>query len=129
MNPIESTLPTYLAGRLPAIKRICVQCQVKYLYAIGSVLTEGFREDSDIDFLYDLDQRALKTGKYLHNLDGLISGLLGLFPGRKIDLIHYPSLRNPYFIEEVDETKVLLYEQDTEELPEWKVEVKKLLDS
>lgn len=115
MESAKSTLPTYLASKLTAIHKICHTYQVKYLYAIGSVLTNGFSEDSDIDFIYDLDQEALKTGTYLQNLDGLIAGLLELFPNRKIDLIHYPSLRNPYFIEEVDETKVLLYEQNPEE--------------
>ena len=28
----------------------------------------------------------------------------------------YPSLKNPYFIEEVEETKVLLYELNREEV-------------
>lgn len=30
----------------------------------------------------------------------------------RFDLIHYPSLKNLYFIEEIDETKVLLYEME-----------------
>lgn len=111
-----STLPEYLATKLPAIQKLCRKHQVRYLYVIGSVLTDKFRADSDVDFLYNLDRAALATGRYLHNLDGLIAGLLNLFPGRKIDLVHYPSLRNPYFIEEVDETKVLLYEQNPEEV-------------
>ena len=111
-----SILPEYLASKLPAIQELCHRYEVNYLYAFGSVLTDEFRDDSDVDFLYDLDRAALATGKYLHNLDGLIAGLLALFPGRKIDLVHYPSLRNPYFIEEVDETKVLLYEPNPEEV-------------
>ncbi|MEO0470464.1 MAG: hypothetical protein AAF206_12640, partial [Bacteroidota bacterium] len=37
--------------------------------------------------------------------------------GHKIDWIYYPNLRNPYFIEEIEESKVLLYDQETEEIP------------
>lgn len=73
-------MPEYLNSKLPAIQTLCDQYQVTYLYAIGSVLTDEFGQDSDVDFLYELDRAALARGRYLHNLDGLIEGLLRLFP-------------------------------------------------
>ena len=103
-------LPEYLTRKLPALRALCRKYQVKYLYAIGSVLTDKFGENSDVDLLYELDRPAIPDEQYLPILDGFIEGLLNIFSGRKIDLIHYPSLKNPYFKEEVDETKVLLYE-------------------
>ena len=89
---------------------------VDALYIYGSYVNGYYREDSDIDFLYELDRSAIADGQYLPHLDGLIAGLLDIFSGRKLDLVHYPSLRNPYFVEEVDETKVLLYDQNPEEV-------------
>ncbi|MDX2247491.1 MAG: nucleotidyltransferase domain-containing protein [Bacteroidia bacterium] len=111
MKATTEILPDFLASRLDALQAHCRKYKVKYLWAIGSVLTKNFRNDSDIDLVYDLDRPSISDEEYLSVLDGFISGLLVLFSGRKIDLIHYPSLRNPYFIEEVNETKVILYEQ------------------
>ena len=116
MESTNNILPEILASKLSDIQALCRKYQVTYLYVFGSVLRDDFRDDSDIDFLYDLDRAALATGKYLDNLDGLIAGLLALFPGRKIDLVHYPSLRNPYFIKSVEATKRLLYAQRPEEV-------------
>ncbi|MEZ4775484.1 MAG: nucleotidyltransferase domain-containing protein [Bacteroidia bacterium] len=116
MKATTEILPDFLASRLHALQVHCRKYKVKYLWAIGSVLTQNFRNDSDIDLVYDLDRHSIQDEEYLAVLDGFISGLMVLFPGRKIDLIHYPSLRNPYFIEEVDETKVILYEQRSKEV-------------
>jgi predicted nucleotidyltransferase len=116
MKQNDPILPSYLKSRLPAIQQICLSHQVKYLWAMGSVLTDQFGDHSDVDLLYELDRTAISDAAYLPNLDGFIEALLNLFEGRQIDLIHYPSLKNPYFIEEVEETKVLLYEQEREEV-------------
>lgn len=116
MKQTTDTLPSILLSKLSAIRDLCHKYKVKHLWVFGSVVAKEFSEDSDIDFLYELDKHAIAEGEYLCNLDGLIAGLLELFPGRKLDLVHYPSLKNPYFIEEVEETKVLLYEQNREEV-------------
>ncbi|MCB9349616.1 MAG: nucleotidyltransferase domain-containing protein [Lewinellaceae bacterium] len=116
MKQAADTIPPILVSNLPAIQELCQKYKVKHLWVFGSVLAGEFRSDSDIDFLYELDKPAITEGEYLYNLDGLIAGLLELFPGRKLDMVHYPSLKNPYFIEEVEETKVLLYEQNREEV-------------
>lgn len=116
MKQSTGTLPPILLSNLTAIQELCRKYKVKYLWVFGSAATNKFSGDSDLDFLYELDRPAIAEGEYLYNLDGLIAGLLELFPGRKLDLIHYPSLKNPYFIEEVEETKVLLYEQNREEV-------------
>ena len=116
MKLTTAILPPILKSNLPAIQELCRRYKVRNLWVFGSVLAGEFRSDSDIDFLYELDKPAIAEGEYLYNLDGLIAGLLELFPGRKLDMAHYPSLKNPYFIEEVEETKVLLYEQNRKEV-------------
>ena len=84
MDSLETTLPNILIAKLPIIQKICRKYKVKYLGAIGSVLTDEFRKDSDIDFLYDLEEESIPEGAYLFNFDGLIAGLLEIFPDRKI---------------------------------------------
>ena len=112
-NPV--ILPYVLASKLPALKDICQRFHIKNLWAFGSVLTEEFREDSDIDFLYEWDRPAIKDKEYLPNLDGCMAALELLF-GRNIDFVHYPTLTNPYFLQSVEATKVLLYAQRSEKV-------------
>ena len=109
-------LPGLLRQHLPAIQELCRKHKVKRLWAFGSVLRDDFRADSDVDILYELDEKNISDEDYLSNFDGLLYGLADLFEGRKMDFVHYPSLKNPYFIEEVEATKVLLYEQKSEEV-------------
>ena len=106
-------LPEILQNNLPAIQEICRKHKVKRLWAFGSVLRNDFREDSDIDFLYEWDLPAIKEGEYLPNMDSCIAAFQNLF-GRNVDFVHYPTLRNPYFIKSVEATKTLLYEQRPE---------------
>ncbi|MDX2250595.1 MAG: nucleotidyltransferase domain-containing protein [Bacteroidia bacterium] len=116
MKPMTTPLPEILEEKLPKIHEICQRHHVRYLWVFGSVLEKEFREDSDIDFLYEWDRPSISEGEYLPNLDSCIESLQALF-GRKIDFIHYPSLRNPYFIKSVEATKILLYAKRPEEVP------------
>ena len=40
-----------LMTHIPQIRELCEQHKVERLYAFGSVLTERFSKDSDVDFL------------------------------------------------------------------------------
>ena len=116
MKASSGHIPAFLKSKISEIIHLCQQQRVKVLWAFGSVLTERFNAQSDIDLLYVMDRTNIGEGEYLPCLDGLIEGLQKIFPGRKLDLVHFPSLRNPYFIEEIEETKVLLYEQNREKI-------------
>ena len=105
----------FLESRISEIQELCRRFHVKRLWAFGSILREDFRSDSDVDLLYEWDRSSIEDDKYLDNLWGLLDALEALL-GHKVDFVHYPSLKNPYFIEEVDETKVLLYDQEREEV-------------
>lgn len=61
---------------------------------------------SDLDFLVDFD-----TAPELSRADqyfGLLDALKALF-AREVDLVTIPSLRNPYFIRAVNDTRRTLY--------------------
>ena len=95
-----------LKNQLDTIRSLCERYRVKTLYVFGSVLTPNFDTHSDIDLLVDfLDQDALQ---YASNYFQFKFELEKLF-NRKIDLLEERALKNPYFIENINQRKQLLY--------------------
>ncbi len=97
-----------LENKISDLKRICLTLDVKRLYAFGSVVSDKFREDSDIDFLISFSEN-LSIEQYTDNYFALQYELRDLFK-REIDIVTERTLSNPYFIESIDETKKLIYE-------------------
>jgi predicted nucleotidyltransferase len=97
-----------LENKINDLKRICLTLDVKRLYVFGSVVSDKFREDSDIDFLISFAEN-LSIEQYTDNYFALQYELRDLFE-REIDIITERTLSNPYFIESIDETKELIYE-------------------
>ena len=95
-----------LKNQLDTIRSLCERYRVKTLYVFGSVLTPTFDTHSDIDLLVVfLDQDALQ---YTSNYFQFKFELEKLF-NRKIDLLEERALKNPYFIENINQKKQLLY--------------------
>lgn len=88
------------------LQKLCESHKVKSLYAFGSVLTENFNSESDIDFLVNFHEMELL--EYSDNYFDFLFSLEKLF-NRKIDLVTEKSLKNPYFIEKINQTKKLVY--------------------
>jgi uncharacterized protein len=61
---------------------------------------------SDFDFLVEFE--TLPTGQHTDAYFGLLQGLEDLF-GRPIDLVMASAIKNPYFRQSVDQTKVLVF--------------------
>lgn len=97
-----------LENRREDLKSICQNLKVKRLYAFGSVVSEKFRNDSDIDFLISFADN-LSVEEYTNNYFSLHYRLRELFH-REIDIVTERTLSNPYFIESINETKELIYE-------------------
>ncbi|MDX2248991.1 MAG: nucleotidyltransferase domain-containing protein [Bacteroidia bacterium] len=95
---------------LPDIQVLCRKHFVSRLWVFGSVLRTDFRKDSDIDFLYELDHKTLSPAQSNHHFFAFIDEMKTLL-GHKVDMIWYGGIKNPYFLEEVNETKILLYDQ------------------
>jgi predicted nucleotidyltransferase len=85
---------------------LCKQKQVQSLYAFGSVCTENFNEKSDIDLLIAL--KPMDYGDYADTYFELAEAFEQVFH-RPVDLVTDKSLSNPYFIESINKTKILLY--------------------
>jgi Predicted nucleotidyltransferases len=93
--------------RIDELKRLCDTFNVKSMYVFGSVCTDKFNDQSDIDILISFDN--LSIDQYTDNYFDLHYKLQDLF-GRKIDLLTDKSLSNPYFIKGLEQTKQLIYE-------------------
>ena len=103
----------FLVGHTEEIRRLCEKFRVRRLSAFGSVCTEHFTDTSDIDFLYAFDAGRLPLVEYADNFFDFRESLQKLFQ-RRIDLVPEKTLSNPYFLKEVEKTKVLIYEQPSE---------------
>ncbi len=86
---------------------LCRKYHVIQLDVFGSAVTEKFNaETSDIDFLVQFDS-SLKQNRF-DNFFALRRELTTLF-GRDVDLVEPGGLRNPYFIEQVNQTREKIY--------------------
>ena len=88
--------------------KLCESHQVKELYLFGSVLTEKFKDSSDIDMLIQFSHIDLVD--YFDNYMDLKEKLKQLF-NRPIDLVENQAIRNPIFRMVVDREKQLIYER------------------
>ena len=86
---------------------LCRRYKVRKLYAFGSILTPRFNEDSDVDILVDFNSE-IDFNNYADNYFDFHNALRTLF-GREVDLVDESAVKNPYFREELEETKHLIY--------------------
>lgn len=93
---------------LQRIIELCRKHKVKTLSVFGSILTDRFNDNSDVDLLVDFEPTDPDTFDYVSNYFSLRYALEDLF-SRKVDLIEEKGLRNPYFIASVNRTKQLIY--------------------
>ncbi|MEA3451802.1 MAG: nucleotidyltransferase domain-containing protein [Bacteroidota bacterium] len=99
---------TNISNKIPLLINICKQYKVTKLYLFGSVLTEKFNNKSDIDLLVEFDKKLspLERGELFWQLNDMLPSIFY----RKVDLITTDSLRNKYFIENINKTKMVIYE-------------------
>ncbi|RMF22793.1 MAG: nucleotidyltransferase domain-containing protein [Bacteroidetes bacterium] len=88
------------------LERACARYRVKALYVFGSVLSERFHPESDIDFLVAIDSND--PLEYAELYFALKFELERIFQ-RKIDLLELKALRNQRFKSIIDKEKILVY--------------------
>jgi predicted nucleotidyltransferase len=87
---------------------LCRRYDVLRLDLFGSAARDDFDPNrSDLDFVVEF--RNFNVDNAADRYLGLLVDLEDLFGGRKIDLVSYRAMRNPYFKQVVDRTRVLLY--------------------
>lgn len=96
----------YLIGHIDQIKQLCDKHRVKSLFAFGSVTTNKFNSNSDVDLLIDIDSND--PMEYTDNYFAVKFQLERILK-RQIDLLEQKSLRNPYLKKQINQTKVRVY--------------------
>ena len=86
---------------------ICQKHRVKTLAVFGSVLTDRFHDDSDIDFVVDFTD--VDECDYADNYLEMQDSLRKLF-GREIDLLEDKAIRNSILRETINNSKQVIYE-------------------
>ena len=100
----------FIKDRLPELTELFRKYHVKKAYVFGSVVTDRFNDSSDVDFLIEPQGEAdepdpAMRGEVLWDLYYALQDLLQ----RKVDMVTRDSLRNKYFIEELNEKSVPIY--------------------
>jgi len=95
-----------LSQHVEKIVALCKKHLVVELYAFGSVVKDELNAESDIDLIVHFGKVSLED--YADNYFDLCDALETLL-GRKVDLVVDKTIKNPYFREEVEETKQLLF--------------------
>ncbi|WP_428119162.1 nucleotidyltransferase family protein [Candidatus Poriferisodalis sp.] len=97
-----------LADHTDAVKQLCKRFNVLRLDLFGSAARGSFDPDrSDLDFLVDFQPVALDD--YSNTYFGLLEALEDLFD-RSVDLVVRAAIKNPYFLEAVETTRIPVYE-------------------
>ena len=100
-------IPT-IEERADELKRLCLTYGVRRLDLFGSASTGLYDPDeSDLDFLVEFQPAALNA--YADAYFGLLEALGRLF-GRPVDLVVESAIKNPYFLQAVEQTRTLIYE-------------------
>lgn len=90
------------------IRDLCFKHKVANLFVFGSVLSERFKKNSDIDFIVDfLDFDVYDYADNYFDLKFALEGILK----RNIDLLEDKAINNPYLRQSIDSSKQLLYGQ------------------
>ncbi|TRX35393.1 nucleotidyltransferase family protein [Flavobacterium restrictum] len=88
------------------IQNLCKAHKVKSLYAFGSVLTDKFNNESDVDFIVDFQPLdVLDYGDNYYNLKFSLENVLE----RNIDLLEEKAIKNPYFRITLNQNKKMIY--------------------
>ena len=104
-----------MARRTPQIRNLCRRHHVKRLDVFGSAVNGDFRPDeSDIDFLVEFDDSV--EGQRFETRFQLNEELETLF-GRPVDLVVDSAIQNPYFRDQVDQTREPIYEAQQSFVP------------
>lgn len=97
-----------IESNIDRLFELCEKHKVKELYIFGSILTDKFRDSSDIDMLVQFYQIDLND--YFDNYMDLKENLEELFK-RPVDLVENQAIKNPIFRRIVDREKQLIYER------------------
>ena len=96
----------FINRHINQINALCNTYNVRRLFAFGSVLTDKFNEQSDVDLIVDFDKNAVND-HFIHYFD--FKYALENVLGRQVDLLEEQPIRNSYLRKSIENTKTLIY--------------------
>lgn len=84
---------------------ICHEFGVKRLWLFGSAASGTMNADSDVDFALEFGPSALSPLEQFFGLQRRLEALIG----RKVDLVEWSAVKNPFFRREVERTRREVY--------------------
>lgn len=93
---------------------LCKKHKVVQLFVFGSILTDKFNKDSDVDFTVVFDRDALPLLVYGENYFDFKFALEDLLK-RPVDLVEYNAIKNPYFKEELQDLGLVQTVEDVQQ--------------
>jgi len=95
-----------IRDHIQQIKNLCDEHSVRSLFAFGSVTTDRFKPDSDIDLVVDISSEdPIEYTDHYFAIKFQLEQILQ----REIDLLEQKAIRNPFLRQKIEETKVLVY--------------------
>lgn len=88
------------------LKEMCKKFHVSKLYVFGSVVTNNFTPQSDLDFLVNFSN--VNPLDYFDNYMDFKENLERLF-SRRVDLVEIQTVKNPILKRSIDRNKIILY--------------------
>lgn len=95
-----------IENNIQKIIALCKKYKVNKLFVFGSILTNHFNKDSDVDLVVSFNKAEVSD--YFDNYFDFKYSLEELL-GREVDLLEEQTIKNPYLKKNVDSTKVLIY--------------------
>lgn len=103
---IHRNMSLLLQTHRAELDALCRRFHVRRLDAFGSAATGRMHAGSDLDFLVEFE--PLPEGGYADAYFGLLEALQALFH-RSVDLVVTSAIRNPYFRQSAEASRMPLY--------------------
>ncbi len=107
-------LPFIIEEKLSLLFELCEKFKVNRLFIFGSAATNHFNpKTSDIDLIVELDpmppiEKGLILIEFWESLEDLFQ--------RKVDLLTDKPIENPYLKKNIEATKRLIYDRESEKV-------------
>ena len=97
-------METLVSDKLDSVKALFTKYGAESAYLFGSAALGEMTQESDVDFLFSFPT-DMDFGEYADNYFALANALEKLL-GKKVDLVAEKTLKNPYLIQSIEESKV-----------------------
>ena len=95
-----------IENNIQKIIDLCKTHKVHKLFVFGSILTNRFNKENDVDFIVNFDKAQVTD--YFSNFFDLKYALEDVL-GREVDLLEEHAICNHYLKENIERTKALIY--------------------